>query len=79
MMEMRWLEYKEEEAIVPPTSQIQFGKPYERGMVTKRKLQYRVFQNTAVYAGMPDQDFINKTAKMAWSEWRDVPVVVENE
>lgn len=77
MMEMRWLEYQEEETVVPPSFQIQYGKKFDTATVIKRKLQYRVYQNTAIYAGMPDQDFINKTATMAWSPWRDVPVVTE--
>ena len=77
MMEVRWLEYQEEETVVPPSFQIQYGKKFDTAKVIKRKLQYRVYQNTAIYAGMPDQDFINKTAKMAWSPWVDVPVVTE--
>jgi hypothetical protein len=79
MMELRWNCTTEEETVIPPVSQIQFGKPFERQTVVKKKLQYRVYQNTAIYAGMPDQDFMNKTAKMAWSEWRDVPEYVETD
>lgn len=75
MFEMRWLTYKEEETLVPPTSQIQFGKSFEKVMATKRKLQYRQQYNATVYAGMPGQDFMNQTAKMVWSEWKDVPEV----
>jgi len=74
-LELRWLEYEEEETIVPPVHDIKFGEPFQKGMVTKRKLQYRAYQNVAVYAGMPDQDFVNKTAKMQWSSWTDIPVV----
>jgi hypothetical protein len=74
MMEMRWLEYQEEEAVVPPTADIQYGKPFDRVMVTKQKLQYRQKYNATVYAGMPDQDFMNRTATYQWSEWKDVPV-----
>jgi len=77
MMEMRWLEYEVEEAVVPPSFQIQYSKKYDTATVIKKKLQYRVYQNTAVYAGMPDQDFMNKTAKMAWSPWMDIPTVKE--
>jgi hypothetical protein len=73
--ELRWYEWQDEEYI-QPTGPIQYGRKNEKGLVTKRKLQYRVFQNTAIYAGMPDQDFINKTATMKWSEWKDVPTVV---
>jgi hypothetical protein len=75
MMEMRWLTYKEEETLVPPTYQIQFGKKFDTAMVVKRKLQYRQQYNATVYAGMPGQDHINQTAKMVWSEWKDVPEV----
>lgn len=74
-MELRWLEYQEEAYPTIAPHEVQYGKTYDKILVTKRKLQYRVFQNTAVYAGMPDQNFINQHAKMAWSDWRDVPVV----
>lgn len=39
----------------------------------EKVLQYRVFQNTTAYAGIVSQEFMNQTAKMAWSEWMDVP------
>lgn len=74
---MRWLEYEELETIVPPSYQVQFGKKFDTAVVIKKKLQYRVMQNTTVYAGMPDQDFVNKTANMQWSPWKDVPTVKE--
>lgn len=77
MMEMRWLEYQEEEAIIPPVHEIQFGKPYERGMVTKQKLQYRQKVDVTVRAaaaGMWDNESLAKTANYQWSEWQDVPV-----
>lgn len=77
MIEMRWLEYECEETIVPPTREIQFGKPFDRAVVIKTKLQYRQMINTTVYAGMPDQDFKNRTATMGWSDWKDVPTVRE--
>lgn len=77
MIEMRWLEYEVEETMVPPAYQVQFGKAFERGIVYKTKLQYRQMINTTVYAGMPDTTFVNQTAKMAWSEWRDIPTVKE--
>ena len=75
MMEMRWLTWEEEEYIVPPVHEIQFGKPWDKHMVTKRKLQYRQKYNATVYAGMPSDDFKNQTAQMVWSEWTDVPEV----
>lgn len=77
MIEMRWLEYQVEETVVPPSYQVQYGKPFEKVTVFKKKLQYRQMMNTTVYAGMPGQDFINQHAKMGWSEWKDVPVVQE--
>lgn len=73
MFEMRWLTWEEEENIIPPVSQIQFGKPFDKHMVTKRKLQYRQMYNSTIYAGMPTQEQMNQTAKMVWSEWKDVP------
>ena len=75
MMEMRWLVWEEEEYIVPPTHDIQFGKPFDKHMVTKRKLQYRQKVDTTVRAGMWDAAGIAQTANMQWSEWRDVPEV----
>ena len=42
-----------------------------------KTLQYRQQYNATVYAGMPDQDLMNRTAKMVWSEWKDVPTVVD--
>ena len=74
-MEMRWLVWEEEEYIVPPTHDIQFGKPFDKHMVTKRKLQYRQKVDTTVRAGMWDTAGIAQTANMQWSEWRDVPEV----
>lgn len=63
---------------MPPLSEIQFGgPPFPKRMVEKRKLQFRKFVNTTVYAGMPGQDFVNRTAVMQWSEWADVPEVTE--
>lgn len=75
MMEMRWLVWEEKEYIVPPTHDIQFGKPFDKHMVTKRKLQYRQKVDTTVRAGMWDAAGIAQTANMQWSEWRDIPEV----
>ena len=75
MIEMRWLAYDEEEVVVPPTYQIQFGKPFDKVMTTKKKLQYRQKIDTTVRAGMWDAAGIAQTANMQWSEWRDVPEV----
>lgn len=44
-----------------------------------KTLQYRRKYNATVYAGMPGQDYINQTAKMVWSEWKDVPTVVDTD
>jgi hypothetical protein len=72
-VEMRWLEYQEEEAIVPPASEIQFGKPFERGLVTKRKLQYRQKIDTTIRVGM----FNDAAPNFEWSQWQDVPTITE--
>jgi hypothetical protein len=80
MMEMRWLEYQEEEAFVPPTSEIQYGKPFDRLMVTKQKLQYRQKVDItirAAAAGMWDNESTARTANYQWSAWQDVPVYKE--
>ncbi len=77
-IELRWLTWEEEETVMPPLSEVQFGgPPFPKRMVKKRKLQFRKFVNTTVYAGMPSQDFVNQTAVMQWSEWADVPEVTE--
>lgn len=41
----------------------------------EKVLQYRVFRNITVYAGMPTIEITQQTATMAWSEWMDVPEV----
>jgi hypothetical protein len=82
MIEMRWLTWEEEENIVPPTHQIQFGKPFDKHMVTKRRLQYRQKVDTTIRAGSAgtwDTDSLARTANMQWSEWRDVPEVVDRD
>jgi hypothetical protein len=38
-----------------------------------RQLQYRVYQNVTVYAGIPSHQFKTDTAKMEWSGWKVVP------
>ena len=82
MMEMRWLTWEEEENIVPPVHQIQFGKPFDKHMVTKRRLQYRQKIDVTVRAaaaGMWDAKSIAETANMQWSEWIDVPTHVDRD
>ena len=82
MIEMRWLAYDEEEVVVPPTYQIQFGKPFDKVMTTKKKLQYRQKIDTTVRAaaaGMWDAKSIAETANMQWSEWIDVPTHVDRD
>lgn len=72
---MRWLEYEEEEYIIPPNHEIQYGKPFDKGRVTKRKLQYRQKIDTTIRAGMWDAAGIAQTANYEWSAWQDVPTV----
>ena len=79
---MRWLAYDEEEVIVPPTHQIQLGKPFEKAMVAKKKLQYRQKVDVTVRAaaaGMWDNESLARTANMQWSEWKDVPTHVDRD
>jgi Flp pilus assembly protein CpaB len=78
MIELRWLKYQEEEAVVPAAHEIQYGKPFDRAMVTKRKLQYRQKIDTTIRAGMWDAASMANTANMQWSEWHDVPEYLEN-
>ena len=80
MIEMRWLEYECEETIVPPAHAIQFGKPFDKAVVIKTKLQYRQKVDITVRAaaaGMWDDESLARTANMQWSEWKDVPTVRE--
>lgn len=77
MMEMRWLVWDDEEYPKIPTHEVQYGRKYEKVLVTKRKLQYRQKIDVAVRAGMGwDANGIAQTANMQWSDWRDVPEVV---
>lgn len=79
MMEMRWLVWDDEEYPKIPLHEVQFGRKYEKVMVTKRKLQYRQKIDVTVRAaaaGMWDAKSVAETANMQWSEWRDVPEVV---
>ena len=76
MMELRWLTWTAEENIIPPVQHIQFGKPFDKHTVTKRKLQYRQKVDVTVRAaaaGMWDAESTARTANMQWSEWKDVP------
>lgn len=77
MIEMRWLTWEDEEYPQIPTHEIQFGRKYDKVRVTKKKLQYRQQYNATVYAGMPGKDFMNRTAKTVWSDWKDVPEVAD--
>ena len=79
MIEMRWLTWEEEKVIMPDPMLIQYGKKYEPTRVTMRKLQYRQMIDTTIRAGMWDNTSIAQTAKMAWSEWRDVPEVPDRD
>ena len=74
MMEMRWLEYQEEETEYLSPREIQFGKPAEKFLVTKQKLQYRQKFDATIRAGMWDNDSTTQTANYQWSDWQDVPV-----
>jgi hypothetical protein len=78
MIEMRWLAREEEEYIVPPAHEIQFGKEFDKHTVVKQKLQYRQMVDVtirAAAAGMWDNESLAKTANMQWSAWKDVPEV----
>ena len=82
MMEMRWLVCEEEETLVPPVHSIQYGKPFEKVMATRRKLQYRQKVDITVRAaaaGMWDNESLARTANMQWSEWKDVPEVTDGQ
>jgi hypothetical protein len=78
MFELRWYTWDEEEYILPD-GPIQYGRQAEKGLVSKKKLQYRQKVDVTVRAaaaGMWDNESLMKTANMQWSEWKDVPTVV---
>ena len=82
MIEMRWLTREEEETIIPPVHNIQYGMPFDKHIVTKRKLQYRQQIDTTVRAGGAgtwDTASLARTANWQWSEWRDVPEVTDGQ
>lgn len=80
MIEMRWLEYTEEEFPKIPPHEVQYGITYEKVLVTKRKLQYRQQYDATIRAGGAgtwDNESLARTANHKWSEWQDVPMVSE--
>ena len=59
---------------------LRFGKPFDKAVVIKTKLQYRQKVDITVRAaaaGMWDDESLARTANMQWSEWKDVPTVRE--
>lgn len=69
MYELRWLEKETGKKL-----QNEWGYYYDE---TVQVLQYRVKYDSNIYAGMgPWPDNIRQ---MVWSDWKDVPVVIENE
>ncbi len=80
MIEMRWI-VEEREQSIPPADRMHWplGKPYPVQIVSIKKLQYRQLIDTTVRAGIWPADDIVRTANMQWSEWRDVPEVVERD
>ena len=80
MIEMRWI-VEEREQPIPPADLMNWplGKPYPVGIVRTKKLQYRQKIDVTVRAGMWPADELLRTANMQWSEWKDVPEVVERD
>jgi len=80
MIEMRWI-VEEREQPIPPADLMNWplGKPYPVGIVRTKKLQYRQKIDVTVRAGMWDNNGIAQTANYQWSEWKDVPEVVERD
>lgn len=69
MYELRWLERKTGKKL-----QNEWGFYYDE---TVQVLQSRCMYDKTIYAGMgPHGDFLKETA---WSDWKDVPVVNEDE
>lgn len=80
MIEMRWI-VEEREQSMPPADRMHWpiGKPYPVHIVSTKKLQYRQMIDTTVRAGIWPADDIVRTANMQWSDWKDVPEVVERD
>ncbi len=80
MIEMRWI-VEEREQPIPPADLMNYplGKPYPVGIVRNKKLQYRQMIDVTVRAGIWPADDIVRTANYQWSEWKDVPEVVERD
>jgi len=80
MIEMRWI-VEEREQPIPPADLMNWplGKPYPIHIVSTKKLQYRQKIDVTVRAGMWPADELLRTANMQWSEWKDVPEVVERD
>ena len=78
MIEMRWI-VEEREQPIPPSDLMNYpiGKPYPVGIVSTKKLQYRQMIDVTVRAGIWPADDIVRTANYQWSEWKDVPEVIE--
>lgn len=70
MIEVRWLKRKTGQQVIN-----KYGF-YEDGVVTV--LQYRQQIDTTIRAGMWNNSDIVKTANYQWSDWQDVPTVVES-
>lgn len=67
-MELRWLERKTDKRLMDD-----WGFYYDE---TKRILQYRVKIAKANYDSL-DSETGDFTVTSVWSEWQDIPVVVE--
>ncbi len=80
MIEMRWI-VEEREQSMPPADRMHWpiGIPYPVHIVSTKKLQYRQKIDVTVRAGMWPSDELLRTANMQWSEWKDVPEVVERD
>ena len=80
MIEMRWI-VEEREQSIPPADRMHWpiGKPYPVHIVSTKKLQYRQKVDVTVRAGMWDSKGIAETANMQWSDWREVPTIVETD
>ena len=71
MIEMRWL---------TRDSKLDISEDYIPCYAKERVLQYRQMYDSAVRAGMGwDANSLAQTAKMFWSEWKDIPEVTDGQ
>lgn len=79
MIEMRWVCTTEVETVPFDFARDTIGGKPRTQTVVKKTLQYRQKVDVTVRAGIWPADDIVRTANYQWSEWKDVPEIVERD